>query len=152
MKSITLNFLTILLVLTASCKKEESGLNHAELITQKILNQDNEAFVGKWERIETKTWDYNDNYISDFTREPLKITKKQWITEGSKRNYSIDIFPTDCDIYVTVLSLETRGEEIIVPFSTYGWGNQLRFKVYEYPEDPTIFRIDKIYKPAGQPD
>ncbi len=60
--------------------------------------------------------------------------------------------PDSCNIYVTQLSLETNGIEIIVPFGQYGWDNHMRIWVYEYPEDPDIFRIDRRYKPVGFPD
>jgi hypothetical protein len=153
MKTLTRIFIFFAIFILLACNKDSENMNHYETTNQKILNFNNKAFVGNWERIQMTTWDYKDNFVIDESPTDLKITKRHWITEGKKRDYTMNIYiPDSCNIYVTQLSLETNGTEIIVPFGQYGWDDHMRIWVYEYPDDPDIFRIDRRYKPAGFPD
>jgi len=152
MKALIQLSVLIILISQFSCRKEVAEKNHYEMINQKILDFDNNALIGKWERVEMTTWDYQDNFIVNNAPEALKITRNYWITEGQKRAFTLTVFTNDCGIYGTELRLETNGALITVPFGTYGWKEQFRFWVFEYPDDPAIFRIDKRYKPVGYPD
>jgi hypothetical protein len=121
-----------------SCKKEdENNLN------EKIMDENEKAFVGNWIEYKTLTWDYSDNSFETNTFDELKITKNKWKINESTIPY--EIYYNECWYTQPVIIFNPNSTPDTTLIHTSGDPKKLDFKYYEYPSDPDVFRIDHHY-------
>ena len=73
-----------------ACEKHDHA-NQYTITKEKLKSSENCAFVGEWERTDLQTQSNKTPIKVDVSPEELKITKRYWMTEGQKRNYSLEV-------------------------------------------------------------
>ncbi len=141
-----LTLLTLLGGLMSSCEKKEQE-SHYDMVSRKILNYDPDAFIGKWDNYKTLTWDPEDNMSESLESHEVKISKKNWKTED--QNTPIKLYhELYCgSILSRVIFEHDSGNDTAWIQNWGGTATEMYFKIYEYPDDPEVFRIDRFYKP-----
>jgi len=147
----------ILPVIVHSCQKEledepeEVSQNHYQATSQKFFENDPEALVGEWENISTITWTPDDEFTIDSTKYGLTISPTRWIRDSHSVPYTLS-YQIICQYLIVDLTLHYDDGDVNAHFHEFGWDDHMRFKTYEYPNDPDIFRIDRTYVPVGYVD
>jgi len=142
MKLGTTAILSCLLVFFSCEKGKES---HLDRVTRKITDFDETAFTGKWEHYKTIEYDFDDKSTEIIESNEIEISKRYWKSSGEK--LPINLYHEEyCGaIYSHIVFLENKDSFLIHNWA--GTSNEMYFKLYEYPENSNIMRVDKYYRP-----
>lgn len=129
-----------IITLIFGCQKEKNLTVH-----NKIIEKDITAFHGTWKEYKRIVWGPSDNYTETSPNKRLKITESKWISHEGE----IDITFFYGDNYYSPFVIFHRDNiDDTIFIKTYNNKEKIKFKIYEYPNDPNIFRIDRHYKKA----